>query len=213
MSPNSSDRYFNNALLWDKYDPKRIVLDLIKPRMTVLDVGSSYGSFSEKLKNKGCVCDGVEANREAAQYSKQHHRNVYEIDLNNHGGFRQIQKTYDCITLLDVLEHVIDPEDVLENLHSKIKPGGLIYISVPNIVNIVERVNISMGRFNYREYGVLDRTHLRFFTRKTALSMVQGVFPDAKIVAVTPRIPQFKYLVHAIPTLFAMQFVIEARNS
>jgi 2-polyprenyl-3-methyl-5-hydroxy-6-metoxy-1,4-benzoquinol methylase len=108
---------------------------------------------------------------------------------------------------------VIDPEDVLKKLNSKIKPGGLIYISVPNIVNIVERVNISLGRFNYREYGVLDRTHLRFFTRRTALSMVRGVFPDAKIVAVTPRIPQFKYLVNVIPTLFAMQFVIEARNS
>lgn len=213
MGLDSSSRYFNNALAWDEFDPKRIVLDLVLPGKSVLDIGSSYGSFSERLKNKGCICDGVEVNHEAAQYSKPHHRKVFEIDLNNHGDFLQIQETYDCVTILDVLEHLIDPEEVLEKLSSKIKPGGLIYVSVPNIVNVVERVNIFLGRFNYREYGVLDQTHLRFFTRRTALAMVQAVFADAKIVAVTPRIPHFRRIVNLFPTLFAMQFIIEARKS
>jgi 2-polyprenyl-3-methyl-5-hydroxy-6-metoxy-1,4-benzoquinol methylase len=72
----------------------------------------------------------------------------------------------------DVLEHLINPKHILEELFKKLEPSGILIISVPNIANIFVRVNLLFGRFDYTEKGILDKTHLRFFTQKSFKELI-----------------------------------------
>ena len=93
---------------------------------------------------------------------------------------------YDAILLGDVLEHLRNPRAILEKLAGKLKPGGKILISLPNIANIWVRLNLLLGRFNYSRVGILDETHLRFFTLKSARQLAADSGLDVISTGVTP---------------------------
>jgi SAM-dependent methyltransferase len=93
---------------------------------------------------------------------------------------------YDAIIFGDVLEHLRNPRAVLEKLSGLLKPGGQILISVPNVANIWVRLNLLFGRFDYSRVGILDETHLRFFTLKTAKQLAVDSGLDVISTAVTP---------------------------
>jgi 2-polyprenyl-3-methyl-5-hydroxy-6-metoxy-1,4-benzoquinol methylase len=123
---------------------------------------------------------------------------------------------------MDVLEHLRDPVSLLKRLRPFLKPDGTIIISIPNVANLSIRFGLLFGRWNYAEYGILDRTHLRFFTRKTAIAMVTGAGFEIKIIDVTPGVPLLSRvyrkpfitinyaLSKAFQTKFATQFIISA---
>ena len=69
---------------------------------------------------------------------------------------------------MDVMEHLRVPEKLLRDCRALLKPNGHLIVSLPNVANITVRLMLLFGRFNYTERGILDKTHLRFFTRKTA---------------------------------------------
>ncbi len=75
---------------------------------------------------------------------------------------------------MDVLEHLPDPERALAAARRLLRPGGRLFVSVPNVANLTVRLSLLFGRFEYGDRGIMDRTHLRFFTRKSALRMVRG---------------------------------------
>jgi 2-polyprenyl-3-methyl-5-hydroxy-6-metoxy-1,4-benzoquinol methylase len=77
----------------------------------------------------------------------------------------RLPKGYDAILAADTLEHLRDYAQMLEMIHAALPPGGLFFISVPNVANISVRFGLLFGRFDYRERGILDRTHRVFFTR------------------------------------------------
>ena len=79
----------------------------------------------------------------------------------------------DCVIFADVLEHLVDPWAVLRSLRPVLAPGGSLVISVPNIAHRSVMGGLLRGRWDYQEAGVLDRTHLRFFTRETAIELVE----------------------------------------
>ena len=83
-------------------------------------------------------------------------------------------KLFDRVLLLDVLEHLRNPEQILRQSHEVLKPDGLLIVSLPNIANIHVRLMLLFGRFDYAERGIMDKTHLRFFTRKTARRMLES---------------------------------------
>jgi 2-polyprenyl-3-methyl-5-hydroxy-6-metoxy-1,4-benzoquinol methylase len=76
------------------------------------------------------------------------------------------------VVFADVLEHLPDPVRVLRNVHSLLNPGARVVISVPNVAHLSVRAQLFFGRFQYSTRGILDRTHLRFFTRRTALELL-----------------------------------------
>jgi len=82
-------------------------------------------------------------------------------------------RRFDRVLLLDVLEHLRNPERILEQCHQTMKREGLLIVSLPNIANIAVRLMLLFGRFEYAERGLLDKTHLRFFTRKTGRRMLE----------------------------------------
>jgi SAM-dependent methyltransferase len=79
---------------------------------------------------------------------------------------------FELVLLLDVLEHLTNPEDMLQKVLARTTKGGIILLSVPNIAHWSIRLSLLLGYFNYTNRGILDKTHFRFFTRKTFLSML-----------------------------------------
>lgn len=210
---NSQDlRYYDSSKNWDKFDPKWAVIDAIKEGENVLDVGCSYGDLGSQLKNKKCSVDGVEMYEPAIKEAVKVLDNVYPMNLNDMSSMNNISSKYSVITFMDVLEHCIEPEIVLKNFKTKLNANGRVYVSVPNIANFQERWAMLMGRFDYKKYGVMDETHVRFFTKATALKLVNSSFSNVKIIKATPRHRYLSRFVNLWPEMFAMQFVIEGRN-
>lgn len=133
----------------------------------VLDIGCGSSAIGMTLKNAGFAnLYAVEVDEEA----KERARNFYKIVESSFEPFAD--KKFDLILLLDVLEHTPHPEDFLEKVGKLIKPGGTLLISVPNIAHWSVRIPLFFGFFNYTSRGLLDRTHLQFFTRSRLKNII-----------------------------------------
>ena len=110
------------------------------------------------------------------------------------------QRRFDRILLPDVLEHLRHPEHLLRDCATLLKPNGSIVVSVPNVANITVRMALLCGQFRYAERGILDRTHLRFFTRSSARRLLNSngyevletkstVMPLELALGISPRNP------------------------
>jgi len=132
---------------------------------TILDVGCSVGNFGEMLKvERGAEVWGIEPDQEAAFLAARRLDNVLcghfdpNLDLAN--------KRFDCIVFNDVLEHMVDPYSALEYAKSLLVPKGVVVASIPNVRYFMNVWNLLVYRaWDYVDTGILDRTHLRFFTR------------------------------------------------
>lgn len=180
----TGDRY-----VYKKADPysshAQIVNWIANERPTdVLEVGTASGYLSSELAKLGCNVTGIEEDPEMAQLARQFCREML-VDNVESMDFSRLSR-YDAIIFGDVLEHLRNPRAVLERLSSLLKPGGRILISLPNVANIWVRLNLLLGRFNYSRVGILDETHLRFFTLKTAKQLAADSGLDVISTGVTP---------------------------
>src|SRR6266542_1633629 len=114
------------------------------------------------MTKRGCVVSGIEQDPEMAKIAEHHCHRMIVGDV-EHLDFTQFAK-YDAIVLGDVVEHLRNPREFLERSAKLLKPGGKMLMSLPNVANIWVRLNLLLGRFNYSRVGILDETHLRFFT-------------------------------------------------
>ncbi len=147
---------------------------LIPHGSTVLDVGCAVGVLGQYLtEQQGCSVDGIEGNAEAAKIAQPFYRRITVTDLES-ADLRHLLEgvRYDRIVCADVLEHLRDPGQVLQRLKDHLTPDGKILISIPNIGHIGVFLELLSGDFRYREEGLLDKTHLRFFTRKSFLRLL-----------------------------------------
>lgn len=155
------------------HNPRPEMLQFIPPGIeTVLDVGCAAGAFAHDLKTRlGVEIWGIEPHAAAAQEAAAKLDKVIHAPVEQ--AIAQLPGAYfDLIVLNDVLEHLIDPEDCLRQLQAKLKPGGHFLCSVPNVRYYKHlREVIVHGEWEYRDEGVLDRTHLRFFTLKSLAAM------------------------------------------
>lgn len=135
----------------------------------VLDVGCGEGFFAARLAEQGNRVTGVDilpAPKVASAFV-----DYVQADLDEGlGRAREALRgrQFDCILLQDVLEHVRFPERLLRECRELLRPNGQLLISLPNVANVTVRLSLLLGRFEYAERGILDRTHLRFYTRRTA---------------------------------------------
>ena len=132
-----------------------------------LDIGCSSGVLGKTLLDQGMVaaCDGVEVNAEAARLAGTRLRRVWSGSLESLA--EQIPwGQYELIILADVLEHLADPWAALRLLHARSAPGCRLLLSVPNVRHYkVSLPLLFRGEFRYADDGIMDRTHLHFFTR------------------------------------------------
>jgi SAM-dependent methyltransferase len=144
----------------------------------VLDVGPGSGAFGRHLKASGVEAPiAIEIDAATRAHVSPHYRAVYE-SLSAATG----EDDFDLVLLLDVLEHMADPFQFLQTVAARVKPNGTILISVPNITHWSSRLMMATGRFDYTDRGILDRTHLHFFTRRHFDELLCSV-KDFKVTA------------------------------
>jgi len=164
------------------------VLELLPPdAKRVLDVGCAAGALGRAIKDArpGTVVDGIDREPAALERAAGLLDEVRCIDLD--GPLPEPVASYDAILCGDVLEHLVDPWRVLRWLTAQLVDGGCVVASIPNLRYYkVLRDLVLRGRFTYRDSGILDATHLRFFT----LHEMESLFAKAglEVVARKPRI-------------------------
>ncbi len=209
----------------DRNDSLSIIASLIKPGQSVLDLGMGAGSLGQFLSQRGeFVGDGVSLNPAEAETARAWYRQVFVADLDQDllapllGG-----KTYDCIVCADVLEHLKAPQAVLSQCLALLKPGGRLLTSVPNAGYCGLIAELMQGDFRYRPEGLLDQTHLRFFTRRSlrrffaengwavnAIETTQRTLIESEFkVAFDSLPPSVSRHLLALPDAMSYQFVSE----
>jgi 2-polyprenyl-3-methyl-5-hydroxy-6-metoxy-1,4-benzoquinol methylase len=159
-------------VLRDEAGPLHRIAELIPSGSAVLDIGAGSGLLPRVLEamNREVVIDGIEPNEHAAEIAAPHYRHLYQSraeDLTE-----PIPGRYDFVVLADVIEHVSDPLAFLRLLTDGLPSETRIVIDTPNIAFGAVRLALLDGRFDYVDSGILERTHLRFFTLATLENLI-----------------------------------------
>jgi SAM-dependent methyltransferase len=139
---------------------------------TALDLGCGAGDNARILAQCGWTVHGVTLS-ETEQASALHVcSRVWVHDLDT-GLPPEMEDLYDLVLLSHVLEHLRTPEALLSQISKALLPGGQIAVALPNALNWHQRLLFLLGRFNYTDEGIMDSTHLRFFTYTTGRAMLE----------------------------------------
>lgn len=190
-----------------------LVYRSLVPGSKVLDVGCDTGRFGEALSaRKSAVVDGIERDPAAAERARTRLRRVWQRSLDEPGAFEGLGP-YDAVLFLDVLEHLFDPWQVLKNAVGTLRPGGVVHAVVPNVAHVSVVRRLAQGRFEYADFGTMDRTHVRWFTRESILACFAGAGLERVEVDAVPVVPRLdttkpfgarvaRLLVGALPDAF-----------
>lgn len=183
---------------------------------TVIDIGCGAGKFGEALKRLAPerIVHGIEIDYNAATEAKKYLDAVYFGDLESIIPTLQLQY-YDCIIFNDVLEHLINPNNILSRIKNILANNGIVVGSLPNFLEFNNIYRLLKTRdFKYEDSGILDATHLRFFTKKSMLRLfIEQGFEVLNITGINKtssckvdllnffllnKLQEFKYLQFAI---------------
>lgn len=157
-------------------NPAAIILKNIKEGSTILELGSSTGYMTRYLKEVlRCTVTCIEIDEEAAEIAKQYSKKMIIGNIDNLNLVEILDEKYDYILMADVLEHLLQPQKALEQLKSLLKPKGIIWLSIPNVSHISIIQQLIDNEFTYNKWGLLDNTHIRFFTRKTIVRLLENL--------------------------------------
>jgi len=167
----------------------RVLIDLVGPApLRVLEVGTATGFIGARLSASGHTVVGVEVDPQAAEQAREHYAAFYEIDLMTLADLPEAP--FDVVVVGDVLEHLVRPEDALGPLVGLLGPRGRLLASVPNVAFLAVRLGLLVGRFDYADHGILDRDHLRFFTRRSLERLIRGAGLDLRrVIPIPPPLP------------------------
>ena len=216
----------------DPYSSHALILDWLGDGRgrRILDVGAADGLLARRLSERGWLVTAIERDPALAAAAEPHVERLVRADLDavdaaDVGG----DGRFDAIVYGDVLEHVADPLAVLRRLDRALAPGGVVVLSIPNVAHLWMRLSLLGGRFQYGDRGLLDRTHLRFFTerslrdllREAHLAVERWTATPVPLHQVVPAEWRGRWLdrVHAVsaamsrgvPRLLGYQFVVLAR--
>ena len=190
---------------------------------TLLDVGCGSGAVAMTLQKQGWSVTGIEPDPNDAEAVR--HRGIPVLCGTLESAKHSFQTQFDAAVLGDVIEHTEDPLTTVKETSNLVKAGGRLVISVPNVAHLSVRIGLALGHFDYSDRGILDRTHLRFFTRSTfhelleatGLKLVDERFTPAPIEEVYPVFREGRMmgrlqgagaaLARRMPSVFAYQFV------
>jgi 2-polyprenyl-3-methyl-5-hydroxy-6-metoxy-1,4-benzoquinol methylase len=224
---NASLPYFDKPSPWSSHSRIAASLKKLPAQSRVLDIGTASGTLARMCQAHPLQLFGVEPNPDWARNAAPLYEKIFVGSIQD--AEDEFLAGYDVIVLGDVLEHLPMPDLVLQKLVRLQTSGTVLIISVPNIANLWVRLNLLLGRFDYTDRGILDRTHLRFFTRKTLLAMLKQSGLELVSIEVTPiplelvsgfflSVPGrwihalFARLTSFLPTLLGYQFVLKARK-
>jgi 2-polyprenyl-3-methyl-5-hydroxy-6-metoxy-1,4-benzoquinol methylase len=139
----------------------------------ILDVGCGTGMLGARLRSVrertviGITYSHTEAERARSRLSDVVCADINNLDIASLGKF-------DCVVLSHILEHLYAPEALLEQLKSSLTQDAVIVVALPNVLWYRQRIQFMLGKWRYQDWGVLDRTHFRFFDRKSARALVEN---------------------------------------
>src|SRR5688572_15608058 len=214
----------------DPYSSHSVMLTWLGPGQgrRLLDVGAADGLLSRALTDAGWRVTGLEADPALAEAGRAYCERMVVADLDR--DIPDLDAPFDAIVYGDVLEHLIDPLRTVHGLNRWLAPGGRVVISVPNVAHLLIRLSLLVGRFDYFDRGILDRTHLRFFTERSlrrllvsaGLVLVRRTATAAPLYQVVPAAWHGRVLstVHevsaacsrAFPRLLGYQLVVVAER-
>jgi 2-polyprenyl-3-methyl-5-hydroxy-6-metoxy-1,4-benzoquinol methylase len=224
QAPDATHRY-ERAIDPDSPTTHGRVVQLVGRDRRVLELGPATGHMTATLRERGCTVVGIEFDATMAAEGERFTERMIVGDLDTLDLTRELgEDRFDVIVAADVLEHLRDPLTLLRRLREFLNPGGYFVISLPNIAHGSVRLALLEGRFHYQETGLLDRTHLRFFTRANIEEMLdaaglamadlyrQTLPVDASEIEFDPAaIPaDVRELVAADPEAETYQFVLKA---
>lgn len=196
-----------------------------KKPLRILDAGTATGYLGSVWRNHGHYVAGIEFDAATGQKARPYYDEFEIANLETYAFSSRRQ--FDCIVFADVLEHLRDPAAVLRRCLPALKESGKIIVSVPNIANWIIRLSLLFGKFDYMDRGILDRTHLRFFTSRSVRQLMKEASCEVQEIIATPvpvqlvlpvterkifaPLHELHYAItRAWKSLFAYQFVIVA---
>lgn len=193
----------------------------------ILEVGTHTGFLGRELAKQGHRVVGIEREQVLAQQARPFYQQLLEADLDTLPPIPG--PAYEVILCGDVLEHTKNPQAVLEHLVASLEPGGRFLVTVPNVAFALVRLSLLFGRFSYQERGILDRDHLRFFTKQSFSSLLFAAnLQVLRLTGLPPPLPLVwagflrqpwrlafsaaAWAARVWPTLWAYQLAAEARK-
>lgn len=157
--------------VYENLNPR--IAGLYNNEPTVLDIGCGSGALGAwiKWKNPQAVVHGFDISAEAGRTARERLDCFWCVDLDL-SPLPETGVQYDLIILGDVLEHLKRPDLFLAGVSDRLASDGRVIVSVPNIANYSIRLRLLLGEFRYTETGIMDRTHLRFFTWQSFSELV-----------------------------------------
>ena len=171
--PEFQEYFVHYPIKHSKYSSHHYARQMTGSNHDVLDIGCGEGFFAAELAKSGNRITGIDDRLLPANDVFERY---FTADLD--GGIAGVVdklhgQRFDRVLLLDVLEHLKSPENILQQAHAALKREGSLIVSLPNIANIFVRIMLLFGRFDYQQRGLLDKTHLRFFTRRSARRLLE----------------------------------------
>lgn len=218
--------YLDKSDPWSSHSILHRWLAELPAGAVVLDIGTASGSLGRACQGMGLVLKGIEPNPEWAQLARPYYNAMHIGEIQT--APQEFVNGAAAVVFADVLEHMVDPQTVLVQMVQCQPAGCRFLISLPNVANLWVRLSLLFGRFTYAERGILDRTHLRFFTRASLFDLLQQAGLQARECVPTPIPLNFvspffvqnsfgRWLHHALacitrwfPTLLGYQFVVLA---
>lgn len=221
----ASSKYDTVIDLEDRNNSHTLMVELVGSNKKVLDVGCANGYLAKVLGERGCSVSGVEYDAAAAEEARPHLEQLVVGDLETLDLTAELGTgRFDVVVFGDVLEHLRDPLPVLKQARDLLAPGGYVVISIPNVAHGSVRLSLLQGRFDYGPLGLLDETHIRFFTRDNLRALLRdagfaatdflrttaGVFETELRVQAEDFDPALVEQVLADPDALTYQFVVRA---
>jgi 2-polyprenyl-3-methyl-5-hydroxy-6-metoxy-1,4-benzoquinol methylase len=200
---------------------RRELLLRVGPGASVLDIGCWAGWAGAFLvEERNVTVDGVEPDLEMGSVAARTYRTVVPSTIEEALAdlTADPDRRYDHLLFLDVLEHMRDPAPVLRDARALIKPGGSVLVSLPNVAHWSVRKELALGRWRYSDSGILDRTHLRFYTVDSARELLTEsgwrIAWESFAVGQPPLLhlpDRWLQRLESWPRLFGVQVLFEAR--
>jgi predicted TPR repeat methyltransferase len=219
------ERYGWKEIPGSSHDVLRRRIQAQPKGLRLLDLGAAGGHLGRAVRDRCAFLAGVEPDAGVGVPAREGYDDWRSADALSCGEW---SAPFDAVVCADVLEHLPRPEELLARIRSWLRQGGTLLVSLPNVANVSVRAALLLGRFPYAERGILDRTHLRFYTRRSAVDLVASAGFSVRDVEATampyelalPALasPPWGAPVRGFarasaslwPTLFGYQFVIES---
>jgi 2-polyprenyl-3-methyl-5-hydroxy-6-metoxy-1,4-benzoquinol methylase len=167
-----TSRYQADIDIGAKNNTHTSLLILAGENRRVLELGAASGYMTRVLQDRGCEVTAVELDPTAIDELKAIATDTVVGDLNDADLLEAIEGPFDVVLAGDVLEHLVDPLSVLRACVAKLTPAGAVVISLPNVAHVDLKLSLLQGKFEYQGTGLLDDSHLHFFTYRTMLDLL-----------------------------------------